>query len=86
MGITRVTSLTTQNKFWSNIQSVADPGFDLTGGVDFVKGGRGVTKIIESVNILSISHILACFDTISIKIMLKMYREASKKILRKFSV
>ena len=29
---------------------VADPGFDLRGGVDFVNGGGGGVKIIESVD------------------------------------
>jgi len=43
------------------------------------RGGGGGSKIIESVNVWSISPILACFGPISIKIMLKMYRERSER-------
>ena len=46
--------------------------------MDFVNGGGG-RKIIESVNIKSISPILACFGFISFTIMLKMFRERSSR-------
>jgi len=38
---------------------VANTGFDLTGGVDFVN--KWIGEIIESVDGYSISHMLACF-------------------------
>ena len=46
---------------------MADPGFDLRGGVDFVNWGGGFRK--------SKSFFLRVFGHISIKIMHKMNRE-----------
>jgi len=68
------------------VYSVADPGFYLRGGVDFVnEGGK---KIVESIDDWRKKSFLACFWHSSIKVMLKMNREQSerRKKLRKFSV
>ena len=46
---------------------------------DLTLGGGGVEKTTESVNDYGVSPILACFGSISIKIMLKMYRERSER-------
>ena len=53
--------------------TVADPGFDLRGGVDVVNkgGGRKSLKVLK----VEVKVILACFGHISIKIMLKINRE-----------
>ena len=56
--------------------SVADPGFGLREGVDFVNrgGGRKSLKVLK----VEVKVILACFGHISINIVTKTYRERSK--------
>jgi len=55
-----------------------DTGFDLRGGRGLCQRGGGREKH-ERVNSWSISRILACFGSISIKIMLKMYPLVHKR-------
>jgi len=59
-------------------KSVADPGFDLRGGVDFVnRGGGGGGR--KSLKVLKVEvKVLACFSPISIKIMPQINRERRK--------
>ena len=56
--------------------TVADPGFDLSGGVDFLNGGGGR----KALKVLTVEEkaILACFCQCSIKIRLNVNRERRK--------
>jgi len=82
--INRHSSLFILNSFmFRYLQQWRIQDLTLGGGVDFVKGGGGSRKIIESVNIWLISPILAWFCPTSIKIMLIMYREQSERKKRR---
>jgi len=61
--------------------ALADPGFDLKGGVDFVngEGGRKSLKLLK----VEVKVILACFGHIAITIMLKTNRERSEQRIEK---
>jgi len=55
--------------------SVADPGFDLGGGVDFANGGGGV---IESVDAGKNRELFACVGPICIKMLFNINRERNE--------
>jgi len=67
-----------------SVVSVADPGFDLRGGVDFVNGGRKSSKVLKVEVKVIFKRVLAVF---LLKLCLKLIgSEASEEILRKTSV